>query len=211
MSQVLEVMQVETWLAVLSIFLGYLLGSIPSAYILVRLTRKADIRTLGTGNVGALNTYQQLGPAAGIAILIADVSKGMVAVFLPLWIGAPDWARYGSAIAAVVGHTWPVFLSFRGGKGAATILGVALALAPPLAAIAVVPLVVATLTIRNVVIGVAAGFILFNVLTIVTGEPWSLIAVCLGLTFFVVGNYLVRTLRHTLTAIRQRRWHSVVY
>jgi glycerol-3-phosphate acyltransferase PlsY len=204
-------MQVETWLAVLSIFLGYLLGSIPSAYILVRLTRKADIRTLGTGNMGALNTYQQLGPAAGIAILIADVSKGMVAVFLPLWIGAPDWARYGSAIAAVVGHTWPVFLSFRGGKGAATILGVALALAPPLAAIAVVPLVVATLTIRNVVIGVAAGFILFNVLTIVTGEPWSLIAVCLGLTFFVVGNYLVRTLRHTLTAIRQRRWHSVVY
>ena len=201
----------ETWLAVLSIFLGYLLGSIPSAYILVRLTRKADIRTLGTGNMGALNTYQQLGPAAGIAILIADVSKGMVAVFLPLWIGAPDWARYGSAIAAVVGHTWPVFLSFRGGKGAATILGVALALAPPLAAIAVVPLVVATLTIRNVVIGVAAGFILFNVLTIVTGEPWSLIAVCLGLTFFVVGNYLVRTLRHTLTAIRQRRWHSVVY
>ena len=201
----------ETWLAVLSIFLGYLLGSIPSAYILVRLTRKADIRTLGTGNVGALNTYQQLGPAAGIAILIADVSKGMVAVFLPLWIGAPDWARYGSAIAAVVGHTWPVFLSFRGGKGAATILGVALALAPPLAAIAVVPLVVATLTIRNVVIGVAAGFILFNVLTIVTGEPWSLIAVCLGLTVFVVGNYLVRTLRHTLTAIRQRRWHSVVY
>jgi glycerol-3-phosphate acyltransferase PlsY len=161
--------------------------------------------------MGALNTYQQLGPAAGIAILIADVSKGMVAVFLPLWIGAPDWARYGSAIAAVVGHTWPVFLSFRGGKGAATILGVALALAPPLAAIAVVPLVVATLTIRNVVIGVAAGFILFNVLTIVTGEPWSLIAVCLGLTFFVVGNYLVRTLRHTLTAIRQRRWHSVVY
>ena len=201
----------ETWLAVLSIFLGYLLGSIPSAYILVRLTRKADIRTLGTGNVGALNTYQQLGPAAGIAILIADVSKGMVAVFLPLWIGAPDWARYGSAIAAVVGHTWPVFLSFRGGKGAATILGVALALAPPLAAIAVVPLVVATLTIRNVVIGVAAGFILFNVLTIVTGEPWSLIAVCLGLTVFVVGNYLVRTLRHTLTAIRQRRWHSLVY
>ena len=201
----------ETWLAVLSIFLGYLLGSIPSAYILVRLTRKADIRTLGTGNVGALNTYQQLGPAAGIAILIADVSKGVVAVFLPLWMGEPDWARYGSAIAAVIGHTWPVFLNFRGGKGAATILGVALALAPPLAAISVVPLVVAALAIRNVVIGVAVGFILFNVLTIVTGEPWSLIAVCLLLTFFVVGNYLVRTLRHTLTAIRQRRWHSAVY
>ena len=71
----------ETWLAVLSIFLGYILGSIPSAYILVRLTRKTDIRTLGTGNVGALNAYQQMGPVAGIAILIADVSKGVVAVF----------------------------------------------------------------------------------------------------------------------------------
>ena len=201
----------ETWLAVLSIFLGYLFGSIPSAYILVRLTRKADIRTLGTGNVGALNTYQQLGPAAGIAILLADVSKGVIAVFLPVWIGAPDWARYGSAITAVIGHTWPVFLNFRGGKGAATILGVALALAPPLAAISVIPLVMAALVIRNVVIGVAVGFILFNVLTIVTGEPWSLITICLVLTFFVVGNYLVRTLRHTLTAIRQRRWHSAVY
>ena len=206
-----EVTQLETWLAVLSIFLGYILGSIPSAYILVRLTRKTDIRTLGTGNVGALNAYQQMGPVAGIAILAADVSKGVVAVFLPLWIGAPDWARYGSAIAAVIGHTWPVFLNFRGGKGAATILGVGLAFAPPLAAISVIPLVVAILTIRNVVIGVAVGFILFNVLIVVTGQPWPLIGVCLVLTLFVVGNYLVRTLRHMVTAIRQRRWHSVVY
>ena len=207
----MEVEQVETWLGVLSIFLGYWLGSIPSAYILLRLTRGADIRTMGSGNVGALNAYQQSGPVVGVAVLLADVSKGVLAVFVPLWLGAPDWARYGSAVSVVAGHTWPVFLRFRGGKGAATILGVGLALAPPLAAIALVPVIVAALTIKNVVIGVAVGFVLFNVLTIATGEPWPLIAVLLALTLGVVGNYLARSFGQIAAAIRQRRWRSVVF
>ena len=201
----------EVWMAVLGIFLGYMLGSIPSAYILLRLGKGADIRTMGTGNVGALNVYQQLGVAAGVAVLIADVSKGVLAVFLPLWFGAPDWARYGSAITVVIGHNWPVFLKFRGGKGAATILGVALALVPPLAAISLAPTIVVALTIRNVVVGAAIGFVLFNVLTIATGEPWPLIAVCLALTLVVVGNYLARSLRQIVTAIQRRRWRSMVF
>ena len=201
----------ETALAAVGILLGYLLGSIPSAYILLRLVRRADIRTMGTGNVGALNAYQQLGPAAGITILAADVSKGVVAVFLPLWIGAPDWARFGSAAAVIVGHTWPVFLSFRGGKGAATILGVGLALAPWLAAIALVPVVVAALAIRNVVIGVAMAFVLYNALTIATGKSWEFVAVCLALTLGVVGNYLAHTLHEWVGAIRRKQWRSIVY
>ena len=201
----------ETVLAVLGIFLGYLLGSIPSAYILLRLVRRGDIRTMGTGNVGALNAYQQLGPAAGIAILVADVSKGVIAVFLPLWIGAPDWARFGGAAAVIVGHTWPVFLGFRGGKGAATILGVGLALAPPLAAIALAPVVLGALVIRNVVIGVAIAFVLYIALTIATGKSWEFVAVCLALILGVVGNYLAHTLRESVAAFRRKRWRSIVY
>ena len=202
---------VDGLLAALGIALAYLLGSIPTAYVLTRVATGQDIRTRGTGNVGALNAYQQLGLAAGIVILLADVGKGVVAVFLPLWLGAPDWARFGSAFAVVAGHNWPVFLGFRGGKGAATVLGVGLALAPPLAGLALIPVVLGVATIRNVVVGVASGFILFNVLTIATGESWPLVGVCVALTFGVIGSYLSRTLRDMVQAARQRHWRAILY
>ena len=147
----------------------------------------------------------------GITVLVADVSKGAIAVFLPLWIGAPDWASYGSAATVVIGHNWPIFLKFRGGKGAATLLGVGLALAPPLAAIAIVPAVVALVTIKNMVIGVLLGFLLFNILTFTTGEPLPQAAVLLALTLGVIGNYVANSLGQIGMAIRQRRWRSVVY
>ena len=79
----------EAWLAAVAILLGYLLGSIPSAYILVRLVKGTDIRTVGTGNVGALNTYQQLGTVPAVAVMAVDVGKGVVAVFLPAWLARP--------------------------------------------------------------------------------------------------------------------------
>ena len=201
----------EVSLAVLGIILGYLLGSIPSAYIVLRLAGGVDVRSVGTGNVGALNAYQHLGLAAGVPVLVGDVSKGVIAVLLPGWMGAPDWASYGSAASVLAGHNWPVFLSFRGGKGASTILGVGLALAPPLAAISLIPVALGVIVVRNVVIGVASGFLLFNVLTIAAGEPWPLVAVCLALTLAVVGNYLARSLRQIATAIRRRRWRSIVF
>ena len=201
----------DTGLAVVGIFLGYLIGSVPSAYILLRLTTGVDVRTVGTGNVGALNVFQQLGPAGAVVVLLADVSKGAIAVLLPTWLGAPDWARYGSAFAVVAGHNWPVFLGFRGGKGAATILGVGLALAPLLAAISVAPVLILTLALRNVVVGVATGFLLYNTLTIATGEPWPLVTVCLVLTLGVVGNYVGHSLGQFASAIRNRRWRSMVF
>ena len=201
----------ESGLGVIGIVLGYLLGSIPSAYILLRAARGVDIRATGTGNVGALNIYQQLGMAGGIGVLVADVSKGVIAVFLPLWMGAPDWASYGSAATVVIGHNWPIFLKFRGGKGAATLLGVGLALAPLLAAIAIAPVIVALVTTKNMVIGVMLGFLLFNILTFTTGEPLPLAAVLLALTLGVIGNYVTNSLGQIGMAIRQRRWRSVVY
>ena len=170
-----------------------------------------DIRTVGTGNVGALNVYQQVGSGAGVAILVADVSKIVVAVYVPLWMRAPNWASYGSAVTVVAGHSWPVFLGFRGGKAASTIPVVGLALTHHLAAIALVPVIVANLAIRNVVVGVALAFVLFNVLTIATKEPWPLVAVSLGLTLGVVGNYLAHTIQQMATAIRKQRWHSMVF
>ena len=88
----------------------------------------------------------------------------------------------------MAGHNWPVFLGFRGGKGAATTLGVGLGLAPVLAAISFAPVILSVVAIRKVVIGVAGAFVLFNVLTIATSESWALIGTGLGLTGLVVGN-----------------------
>ena len=201
----------ELGLAIILILVGYLLGSVPFGYMVARVASGQDIRMMGTGNVGALNVYQHAGIRAGVAVLVSDIAKGAVAVLIPVWMGAPDWASYGAGAAAVAGHNWPVFLRFRGGKGAATILGVGLALAPVLTLISLVPIVVAVVTIRNIVLGVGLAFVLFNILTIATGKPWSLVGVCLALTMLVVGGYLAKTFGQVSRALRNRRWRNLLF
>src|SRR6185369_5389618 len=122
------------WL--LSISIAYLLGSIPFGYLLVRIFRKQDIRATGSGNIGATNVARSGAKGLGILTLILDALKGFVAVFIAQHIAAP----YGfpqaydiavcAAVAAVLGHCFPVWLGFRGGKGVATALGVFFALVP---------------------------------------------------------------------------------
>jgi len=115
---------------IIAIIIGYLLGSIPFAYIAGRLKKGVDIRQVGSGNVGALNVIRQVGPAIGFAALIADIAKGLLAVFVARWLGLSLTWVLVVGFAAVAGHNWPVFLRFRGGKGGATIMGVLLALVP---------------------------------------------------------------------------------
>ncbi|WP_035347822.1 glycerol-3-phosphate 1-O-acyltransferase PlsY [Edaphobacter aggregans] len=122
------------WL--LSIPLAYLLGSIPFGYLLVRIFRKQDIRATGSGNIGATNVARSGAKGLGILTLILDALKGFAAVVIAQHIAAP----YGfpqaydiavcSALAAVLGHVFPIWLGFRGGKGVATALGVFFALVP---------------------------------------------------------------------------------
>ncbi len=119
-----------TWNIAAAIVIAYLLGSVPFAYIFGRFRKGVDIRDVGGGNVGALNTYRQIGPVWGLSVLAADILKGVLAVFVARWLGIPlEWV-FVAGFAAVVGHNWPVFLKFRGGKGAATVLGVLVALTP---------------------------------------------------------------------------------
>jgi len=108
-----------------AIIIGYLLGSIPSAYIITRAIKGTDIRQLGSGNVGALNTLRQIGRKAGIAVFLADAGKGVAAVAIAKWgLGVPELFLLLAGLAAVIGHVWPVFLKFTGGRGMAAILGV---------------------------------------------------------------------------------------
>jgi acyl phosphate:glycerol-3-phosphate acyltransferase len=114
---------------ILSISVAYLLGSIPFGYLLVRIFRNEDIRAQGSGNIGATNVARSGAKGLGLATLLLDLGKGYAAVKIAQHIapGMYDVA-VAAAVAAVVGHVFPVWLRFRGGKGVATALGVFLAL-----------------------------------------------------------------------------------
>jgi glycerol-3-phosphate acyltransferase PlsY len=121
------------WLPILAI--AYLLGSIPFGYLLVRIFRKEDIRSTGSGNIGATNVARSGAKGLGILTLLLDLLKAFAAVkiaahFAPGTPGFPSDLAVAAGIAAVLGHVFPVWLRFKGGKGVASALGVFLALAP---------------------------------------------------------------------------------
>lgn len=108
----------------ISVIIGYLLGSISFSYILGKRLKKVDIRRHGSGNAGATNTLRVLGVRPAIFVLLLDVLKGIVAVLLGLYLVGPGLAPALAGLAAILGHNWPVFLRFKGGKGVATTIGV---------------------------------------------------------------------------------------
>jgi len=130
----------------LIILLAYLIGSIPFGYLIVKSRGEGDIRETGSGGTGATNVTRRAGRAAGVLTLALDAAKGAVAVLLARWLLTDDfgvnWWVAGAAVAAIVGHVFPVWLGFRGGKGVATGLGVFACLAP-LAVLCVAPVFVA--------------------------------------------------------------------
>ena len=111
------------------IALSYLCGSIPFGLLIARWKTGTDVRTVGSGNIGATNVARAAGRPAAIATLVLDALKGLIPVLLASRLGVP-WLAAACALAAVAGHCFPVWLRLRGGKGVATGLGVALALAP---------------------------------------------------------------------------------
>lgn len=114
--------------AALALALGYLLGSIPFGLLLARLGGKGDIRSVGSGNIGATNVLRTGAKGLAAATLLLDAAKGAAALMLAEWLW-PGTARFAAA-GALIGHMFPVWLKFRGGKGVATYLGVLIPLLP---------------------------------------------------------------------------------
>jgi glycerol-3-phosphate acyltransferase PlsY len=119
---------------VLILIAAYLLGSIPFGYLIVRASVGADVRETGSGGTGATNVTRRAGKFAGVVTLLLDAAKGALAVYLARKYFAPDfginWWVAGAAVMAIVGHMFPVWLGFRGGKGVATGVGAYLMLSP---------------------------------------------------------------------------------
>lgn len=118
---------------ILAALLGYLLGSIPFGLVLTRLAGLGDIRQIGSGNIGATNVLRTGNKPLALATLLLDSGKGALAALLALWVAGPEAALLAAG-GAMLGHTFPVWLGFKGGKGVATALGVLLAVAWPVGA-----------------------------------------------------------------------------
>lgn len=121
----------------LPILAAYLLGSLSGSLLLGRL-RGVDIRTMGSGNAGGTNAFRTQGMKFALGVVAVDIGKGALAAWLGMRFAPADaahWLPYATAFAAVVGHIWPVWHGFRGGKGAATAIGATLMLWPPAVAV----------------------------------------------------------------------------
>ncbi|NQT04711.1 MAG: glycerol-3-phosphate acyltransferase [Dehalococcoidia bacterium] len=154
--------------ATIAIVIAYLLGSIPFAYIAGKLLKGIDIRQVGGGNMGAVNTAREIGPVPGLLVLAADIAKGSLTVIIALRLDLSLILVFGAGFAAVLGHNWPVFLKFRGGRGAATTIGVLFALVPLEFAISlslILTIIVVTSNVRlAVVVGLAVlPFIIWQI------------------------------------------------
>jgi glycerol-3-phosphate acyltransferase PlsY len=166
------------WAIPVAAVIGYLIGSIPVGLIVGRVTRGIDVREYGSGVTGATNVIRTSGWKAGVIVILADIAKGIVPVYLGMALAAAAgvdgnddraWAAAVGAGAAVVGHIWPLFAGFRGGRAVATGYGAALAM-NPLAAAAMIPVAAA----------VVAGVRIMSVMSITMAPALAVLYIVLA-------------------------------
>jgi len=178
---------------IIAVVLGYLLGSIPSAYIATRVATGKDVRQLGGGNVGGLNVYREVGVVPAAVAGIADVCKGAAAVAIAQWLldVSPTFVL-AAALAAVIGHNWMVFLKFSGGKGMGASIGALFVLLPvygyPLGlafffGVVLIPFIIT----RNVALSMGIGLLALPFISWLgmKSSPFIIFSVVLGLIILV--------------------------
>src|ERR1022692_5068577 len=172
-------------LAVLAI--AYLLGAIPFGYLLVKWKTGADVRSAGSGNIGATNVLRTTGRAAGIATLLLDIAKGYLAVWMAGRLTAHDWLwMSAAALAVMAGHAYPVFLKFKGGKAVASWVGAFLCLTPiALVAVLVVFVVVVAWT-RYISMGSIVGAATFPLAVWLMHKDLTMLATALIAGAFII-------------------------
>jgi glycerol-3-phosphate acyltransferase PlsY len=180
--------------AILAAVVAYLLGSIPTGMIVARIYRNVDLTAHGSGRTGATNVLRTLGTGAAAVVFAGDFLKGMLAVLIAKFLIAPDntWIWMIAAIAAVVGHSYSIFIGFKGGRGVVTAFGASVVAAPVLILIAFVIGLIIVAATRYVsvgsVIGAILGGLLMCGLAYTQSDPaWALWGVLVG-GFIVVAH-----------------------
>ena len=176
---------------VVAVVCGYLLGSIPVGLIVSKRVAGSDLREFGSGKTGFTNSLRVLGFRRSLLVFAGDLLKGAAAALLPLLYSDEPWAQALGGLAAVVGHVWPVFAGFRGGRGVLTGAGVLLALSPVASVIAFAVAGLVILVTRYVSLASITGCVLASVLSCAFAAngnlPWPCaIVVTLGAVMVVV-------------------------
>lgn len=169
-----------------AVVLAYLLGSIPFAYLAGR-AKGVDIRTVGSKNVGATNVFRTLGKRIGIAVMLLDIGKGVAATLIARALTESPWPLVAGA-AAIVGHVFPVWLRFKGGKGVAVGGGAVIGLVPVVSLIVLGTWIVVVALTRYVSLASIAAAVAFPVGALLLGEHWP----TLLFSLFASGAVIVR-------------------
>jgi glycerol-3-phosphate acyltransferase PlsY len=182
---------------VLGVIASYLVGAIPFGYLAGKVLKGIDIRDFGSGNLGATNVLRTLGTGPGIGVLLLDIGKGLFSVLLVADFACryeaflnPSIVKVLCGAAAIVGHDWPIFLRFRGGKGVATGLGVFLALKPLWALVGLFLFVIAVVLTKQVSVGSLVLATCLPASMLISGQPLPYCV--LGLFWLLTVVYLHR-------------------
>ncbi len=175
--------------AVLLIIGAYLLGSVPSAYLVARWRRGIDIRQYGSGNVGAANVLATVSKRWSVVVTLFDIGKGALMVWVAQLLGLGVAQQAAVGITAIIGHNWPVFLRFQGGRGVFTSLGVITILSPWLGLTAIVFPYLFFAPFRQVSLGVVLVLIILPLMSWFAGQPLGIsepLPVTLGITVILI-------------------------
>lgn len=163
------------------VILSYLIGSISFACIISRLFKGIDIRTVGDKNAGAANIYRHVGLIPAILVFMLDTLKGAAVILLASYFGAPLIIIFGCGFSVIVGHTWPIFFRFRGGRGVATVVGILLVLMPNSTLLFIAIMMLIILLTNNMSAAVASIFIGSLLLSLIIEKRLILFAYILSL------------------------------
>ncbi|MFH1783870.1 MAG: glycerol-3-phosphate 1-O-acyltransferase PlsY [bacterium] len=177
----------------LVVIISYVIGSIPTAYIMGRLLKGIDIRDHGSRNVGATNVFRVVGRGPGILTLALDILKGFIVVFLLGYFTSgpnPELVKIVGGFFVIAGHNWTVFLRFKGGKGVATSVGVFLALAPVPTAIAFLVFALVFVPSKKVSPGSIIGALVFPFLVYSFKETVETLLFASIVSFVIIVNHI---------------------
>ena len=173
-------------LGIASVAIGYLLGSLPAAYIMAKLRKGIDIREVGVRNMGAGSVFREVGIWEGAVVAIVDIGKGSAAVLIAQALEVTEPWMLGAGLAAILGHNYPVFIGFRGGRGVATLIGVMLVISPVIMVVILPIIGVGWLVLRHMFTIIALVAPLFLLVTWLVERSYPLLLYAFIIIAFII-------------------------
>ena len=196
----------DTLIIVVAMSYSYLVGSIPTAYLVGRMVKGIDIRQYGSGNVGSSNVARHLGRRYFVLVAAFDILfKGTLTILLVRWLELGLVYQAWAAVLATVGHNWSAFLRFSGGRGLAVTLGSMAVLTWMEAALALAVALLGIAVFRSAAVWFGIGMVLLPLLALAFGEPYTIVLLCSAMLSIAV---LKRLLSNQLTPASGLRWQA---